>query len=75
VPRDTPIKKTSPIDIGDRIGVSFGVTLNMGEYQSLRVEAWAEGTKREGETSAQAYKRLFDLAEKEANQKAAEYKQ
>jgi hypothetical protein len=47
----------------------------MGEYQSLRVETWAEGTKREGETSAVAYKRLFDLVEKQTNQKAAEYKQ
>jgi hypothetical protein len=76
VPRNTPIKKTNaPLDEGDRIGVSFGVTLNMGEYQSLRVETWAEGTKREGETSAVAYKRLFDLVEKQTNQKAAEYKQ
>jgi len=74
MPRDTPIKKTNPLDIGDRVGVSYGVTLNMGDYQSLRVETWAEGTKREGETSAQAYKRLFDLVEAQANQKADEYK-
>lgn len=74
MPRNTPIKKPSPIDVGDRIGVSFGVTLNMGEYQSLRVESWAEGSKREGETSASAFKRLFDMVEKEANQKAEEYK-
>lgn len=75
MPRDTPIKKTRPLDNGDRIGVSFGVTLNMGEYQSLRVEAWAEGTKREGETSKDAYKRLYDLVEEQANAKAAEYPQ
>jgi len=75
MPSNTPIKKTSPLDNGDRIGVSFGVTVNMGDYQSLKVEAWAEGTKREGETSASAYKRLYDLVEKQANDKAAEYKQ
>jgi len=46
----------------------------MGEYQSLRVEAWVEGTKREGETSVSAFKRLFDLVETQANQKASEYK-
>jgi hypothetical protein len=74
MPSNTPIKKTNPLDNGDRIGVSFGVTINMGDYQSLKVEAWAEGTKREGETSASAYKRLFDLVEKQANDKAAEYK-
>ena len=74
MPRDTPIKKINPLDTGDRVGVSFGVTLNMGEYQSLRVEAWAESTKRDGETSAETYKRLYDLCEKQANQKADEYK-
>lgn len=75
MPSSTPIKKTNyPLDNGDRIGVSFGVTLNMGDYQSLRVEAWAEGSKREGESSSSAYKRLFELVEKQANQKAEEYK-
>lgn len=74
MPSNTPIKKVRPLDNGDRIGVSFGVTLNMGDYQSLKVEAWAESTKREGETSTDAYKRLYDLVEKEANRKADEYK-
>jgi hypothetical protein len=71
-----PIKKAlvRPLDNGDRVGVSYGVTLNMGEFQSLRIDAWAEGVKREGETATQAFKRLFDLCEKEANQKADEYK-
>jgi hypothetical protein len=73
MPRDTPIKK-APLSTGDRVGASFGVTLNMGEFQSLRVEAWAETTKREGETSADTFKRLYDLCEREANQKADEYK-
>lgn len=75
MPRNTPIKKTAkPLDTGDRIGVSFGVTLNMGEYQSLRVEAWAESTKREDETTAEAYSRLYAMVEKQANSKAQEYK-
>lgn len=74
MPGNTPIKKTKlPLDNGDRIGVSFGVTINMGDYQSLKVEAWAEGTKRGDETSSEAYKRLYDLVEKQANQKASEY--
>jgi len=75
MPRNTAIQKISPpLDEGDRVGVSFGVTLNMGEYQSLRVEAWAETTIREGETSTSAYRRIFDLVEKQANTKASEYK-
>ena len=74
MPRRTPIKKTSPVDVGDRIGVSYGVTLNMGEFQSLRLEAWAESTKRESETSAEAFKRLYEVCEREANRQAEEYK-
>jgi hypothetical protein len=75
MPRNQTIQKANlpPLDEGDRIGVSFGVTLNMGDYQSLRAEAWAETTLREGETSTQAYKRIFELVERQANQKAAEY--
>jgi hypothetical protein len=74
MPRDTPIKKPRALDVGDRVGASFGVTLNMGDFQSLRVEAWAESTKRSGETSAEAFQRLYELCEKEANQKAEEFK-
>ena len=68
------VMPTKALDNGDKVGVSFGVTLNMGDYQSLKIEAWAEGTKREGETSKQAFRRLFSIVEEEANKKAAEYK-
>jgi hypothetical protein len=74
MPRRTGISKI-PLDIGDKVGASFGITLNMGDYQSLRIETWGESTKREGETTAEAYKRIFDVVEKQANEKAAEYKQ
>lgn len=76
MPKNTTIKKVTPkpLDTGDRIGVSYGVTLNMGDFQSLRVESWAESTKRKDETSAEAFKRLYDICEREANLKAAEYK-
>lgn len=59
---------------GDKVGASFGVTLNMGDYQSLRIEFWAESVKREGETSRQAFNRVYEICEREANTKAAEYR-
>jgi alpha-D-ribose 1-methylphosphonate 5-triphosphate synthase subunit PhnI len=74
MPRTGISKIKAPLNQGDKLGVSFGVTIRMGDYQSLRVEAWAESTKREGETTSEAYKRVFDLCEKEVNQKAGEYK-
>ena len=63
-----------PLDEGDKIGCSFGVTLNMGDYQSLRIEFWAESVKRSGETSREAFDRVYKICEREANTKAAEYK-
>jgi hypothetical protein len=67
-------QKVKPLDDGDKVGASFGVTLNMGDYQSLRIEGWIETTKRPGETSHQAFERAFSVAEREANRKAREYK-
>lgn len=44
-----------------RVGVSIGATFNMGDYESLRVEAWLQDTTRENETAEQAFARLTDL--------------
>lgn len=68
------VSGSPPLNVGDKVGASFGVTLNMGDYQSLRIEFWAESVKREGETSKQAFDRVYSICEKEANTKAAEYK-
>ena len=63
-----------PLDVGDKVGVSYGCTLNMGEYQSLKLEGWVEGTLRQGENSTTAFKRLFDVVEKQVTAKAGEFK-
>jgi len=63
-----------PLLEGDKIGASFGVTLNMGDYQSLRIEFWAESVKRRNETTRQAFRRVYRECEREANARAAEYK-
>jgi hypothetical protein len=68
------LASNAPLDAGDKVGASFGVTLNMGDYQSLRIEFWAESTKREGESSRTAFERVYNICEREANAKAAEYK-
>lgn len=49
----------------DVIGFSKGVTLNMGDYQSLRVDAWITSEVNEGETVQQAYERLEKLVEEQ----------
>lgn len=40
------------------VGVSIGTTLNMGDYQSLRVDVWLTDNVSENETTQQAYDRV-----------------
>lgn len=44
---------TAPI-----VGVSIGSTLNMENYESLRVDVWLSDTVQPGETVQQAYDRI-----------------
>lgn len=40
------------------VGVSIGTTLNMGDYQSLRVDVWLTDNVNDNETTQQAYDRV-----------------
>ena len=42
------------------VGVSVGSTLNMDNYESLRVDVWLSDTVKEGETVETAYKRVIE---------------
>lgn len=46
------------------VGVSLGVTRNMGDYQSLRVDCWLTDTVKENETVEQAYERVVGQVDK-----------
>ena len=39
-------------------GMSKGVTLNMGDYQSLRVDCWLSDTVKQGESVEDAFQRV-----------------
>lgn len=55
------------------IGASLGITKNMGDYQSLRVDAWCTDTLQEGETAEQGYYRLLGLLDKIVNETVSSY--
>lgn len=40
------------------VGVSIGTTLNMDNYESLRVDVWLTDTVKSGESVEQAYQRV-----------------
>jgi hypothetical protein len=41
-----------------KVGMNIGVTKNMDNYESLRVDVWATDLVQEGETLSQAHERL-----------------
>ena len=49
------------------VGVNIGVTLNMQDYNSLRVDTWLTDSVQEGETIEKAYERVVAIVDKTLN--------
>ena len=45
------------------VGCSIGTTLNMGDYESLRVDVWLTDKVNTGETVEQAYSRVVRVVD------------
>lgn len=68
----TVIKEETPLDHaikhGEKkipsksVGINLGVTLNMGDYESLRVDVWCTDEVRDNETHEDAMERVSSLA-------------
>lgn len=46
-------------------GISVGVTKNMGDYESLRIDCWLTDELLEGETQREALVRLGDIVQEQ----------
>ena len=58
-PLDHALKHQASGHGGQRsAGMSKGVTLNMGDYQSLRVDCWLSDTVKQGESVEDAFQRV-----------------
>jgi hypothetical protein len=61
----TPLDHTvkhNPADLtGVKFGMSKGITKNMDNYESLRVDVWLTSETREGETEKEAFARVEAL--------------
>lgn len=60
VPNDHSVKHLGQTPI---VGISIGSTLNMENYESLRVDCWLTDTVHDGETFEEAYNRIRGIAE------------
>lgn len=66
------VKKGKPLDphikqgstdtkTGTVVGLNLGITKNMDNYESLRVDCWLTDTVKENESVEQAYERILGV--------------
>jgi hypothetical protein len=55
-----------------KVTVSLGYTLNLGNFQSLRIDLGIEDSKREGENTAEAFDRVYNFVESKLSEKVQE---
>lgn len=57
------------------IGASIGTTLNMGDYESLRVDVWLTDNVESNETVEQAYARVVKVIDNTLQEIVSQYKE
>jgi len=57
-----------------KVGVTLGYTLNLGNFQSLRLDLNVIDTKREGENTNDAFERVYKFVEYKLTEKINEAK-
>jgi hypothetical protein len=57
-----------------KVNVTLGYTLNLGNFQSLRLDLGVVDSRREGETINDAFERVYSFVESKLTEKLAEAK-
>jgi hypothetical protein len=55
-----------------KVSVTLGYTLNLGNFQSLRLDLGVVDNKREGENTDQAFERVYKFVEDKLTEKIKE---
>ena len=55
-----------------KVTVGLGYTLNLGNFQSLRIDISIADSKREGETANEAFERVYKFVEEKLAEKVRE---
>lgn len=55
-----------------KVRVGLGYTLNLGNFQSLRIDLEVTDNKREGENTAEAFERVYEFVENKLAEKVKE---
>jgi hypothetical protein len=57
-----------------KVSVSLGYTLNLGNFQSLRLDLGVVDSKRNGENTNEAFERVYKFVEEKLTEKLQEAK-
>lgn len=57
-----------------KINVTLGYTLNLGNFQSLRLDLGIVDSKRDGENTSEAFERVYKFVEDKLTEKIQEAK-
>jgi hypothetical protein len=57
-----------------KVNIALGYTLNLGNFQSLRIDLGVEDSRREGETIQDAFERVYSFVEAKLVEKINEAK-
>ena len=55
-----------------KVNVALGYTLNLGNFQSLRIDLGVQDSKRDGETTSEAFDRIYAFVEAKLHDKIKE---
>jgi hypothetical protein len=55
-----------------RVKVGLGYTLNLGNFQSLRIDLEVSDSKRDSENTGEAFERVYDFVENKLAEKVKE---
>lgn len=55
-----------------KVKVGLGYTLNLGNFQSLRVDIEVTDSKRDGENTGEAFERVYEFVETRLTEKVKE---
>jgi hypothetical protein len=58
-----------------KVNVTLGYTLNLGNFQSLRLDLGVVDSKRDGETTNEAFERVYKFVEDKLTEKINEAKE
>lgn len=76
VKEGTPVsisEKTEPSRKEPLIGINKGITKNMSNYESLRVDVWCSDTLKESETIKEGLHRLNEVVDEVLTELVEEY--